>query len=162
MGGSYFIVWWSWEGIKGESQGSIQLHGEGQRDLYMDNLFPEIMRLIYWVKVNTSMIIFMDHCWSLPFHDKHFQCNLLSCIIAFHVWAWFLVRTGKVCQSLEDIPTCHSLKSSFNHYWMSLSHCLIMLSIQFVHDLSSGFIPYIIHLIGSSWKYPCDWYSDCP
>ena len=116
--------------------------------LAMSNLFPEIMRLIYWVKVNSSMIILMDHCWSIPFHDKCFQCNLLCCIIAFHVWAWFLVRTSKVCQSLQNILTCHSLKSSFNHYWISLSHCLIMHSIQFVHDLSSGFIPYII---------VCDW-----
>ena len=103
--------------------------------------FPEIMRLIYWIKVNSSVIIFTDHCWSIPFCDKRFQCNILCCIIAFRVWAWFLVRTGKVCQSLEDISTFHSLNSSFNHYWISLSHCLIMLSIQFVHNLSSGFIP---------------------
>ena len=37
------------------------LHREGQRDLYTDNLFPEIMRLIYWLKVNSSMTIFTDH-----------------------------------------------------------------------------------------------------
>ena len=95
---------------KGKPQDSVQLHGEEQRDLYMDNLFPEIMRLIYWLKVNSSMIIFTDHLWSISFHDKCFQCNLLSCIITFCVWAWFLVRTGKVCQSLWNISTCHSLK----------------------------------------------------
>ena len=40
--------------------------------LTTSDLFPEIIRLIYWVKVNSSMIMFTDHCWSIPFHDKCF------------------------------------------------------------------------------------------
>ena len=112
------------------------------------------------VKVNSSMITFMDHSWSIPFHDKHIQCDLLYCIITFCVWAWFLVWSGKTCQSLQAILTCHTLKSSFNHGCISLNCCLAMLSIQFVHDLSSGFIPYVkVH----NWvilSISHDWLSD--
>ena len=82
------------KGIKENPRTLEPLHREGWRDLYTDNLFPEIMRLIYWVKVNSSMTIFMDHLWSIPFHDKCFQCNLLFCIITFCVWAWFLLPFG--------------------------------------------------------------------
>ena len=113
------------------------------RDLYTDNLFPEIMRLVYWLKVNLSMTIFTDHLWCIPFHDQCFQCNLLVRIITFHVWAWFPVRTGEIHESLLNVLTCLNLKSSFNHYQSSLSHWLITLQIELIHDLSSGLIPYI-------------------
>ena len=40
-------------------------------------------------------------------------------------------------------PDMSSLKSFFNPYWSSLNHCIIMLQIKLVHDLSSGLIPYV-------------------
>ena len=129
---------------KGESQDSAWLHGEGRRDLHTGNLFPGIMILVYWLKVNSSMTIIMDHLWCVPFHDQHFQCALLSAISTFRVWAWFLVRTVEIRESLSNVLTCLNLKSSFNHYWFSLSHCLITLQIELVHDLSLGLIPYMI------------------
>ena len=105
------------------------LHGEGWRDLYTDNLFPEIMRLIYWVKVNSSMTTFTDHHWIIPFHDKYFpmQSFILHNCISYMSMISCTVGMEKVCQSLEDILACHSLKSYFNHDWIFLSHTSIMI-----------------------------------
>ena len=108
----------------------LQLHEEWRRGLYTDNQFPEIMILVYWLKVNSSVIIFTDHLWCIPFCDQCFQCNLFSCITAFRIWAWFLVRTVEISESLLNVSTCLSLKSSFNHYQSSLSCCLIKLQIE--------------------------------
>ena len=67
---------------------------ERMKRLVHRQLIPEIMRLVYWLKVNSSVTMFTDHCWSIPFRDHCFQSHLLCCIIAFRVWAWFLVSRG--------------------------------------------------------------------
>ena len=103
MGRSYFMVQWTCIGqIKGKLQDFTLTTRSGQRDLYTDNPFPEKMRLVYWLKVNSSMTIITDHLWCIPFCDQRFQCNLLSYIIAFCVWTWFLVRAGEMRESLQD------------------------------------------------------------
>ena len=60
----------------------------------------------------------------------------------------FLVRIVEMRESFQDISTCHTLKSSFNHRQSSLSHCLITLQINLSHGLSSGLIQY---------ERLCDW-----
>ena len=96
-------------------------------------------RLVHWqsvswnnetslliLKVNSSMTIITDHLWCIPFCDQRFQYNLLSYIIAYHVWAWFSCKDRRnawvpsryldmshpqvILQSLSD-----SLKLLFNH-----------------------------------------------
>ena len=58
------LTLWYDELVKKEQRKTPGLHPttrRERRDLYTDNRFPEIMRLVYWLKVNPSMTIFMDH-----------------------------------------------------------------------------------------------------
>ena len=147
-GGSYFVVRWSWWDQRRIPGLRLDYTERGRRDLCTDYPFPEIMILVYWLKVNSSVTIFTDHLWCIPFRDQRFQCILLSAIIAFRIWAWFLVRTVEIRESLLNVSICLSLKSSFNHCQSSLSCCLITLQINLSHGLSSGLIPYVT---------VCDW-----
>ena len=78
-----------------------------------------------------------------------FPMRFVICLNRIFVYEHdFLVRTVEMRESFQDISTCHTLKSSFNHRQFSLSRCLITFRINLSHGLRLGLIPYVT---------VCDW-----
>ena len=123
-GGSYFVVRWTWYGKnKGEPQDFVLLHGERTKRLVHWQSVSWNNELVYWLKVNSFMTMITDHLWWIHFHDQCFQCNLLSAINAFWVWAWFLVRDS------EDMSVLYECLN------MSLSYVILQSSLVSLNSL---------------------------
>ena len=131
-GRSYFVIWWSWKGIKGKPQDSVYLHREYEESCYEQavswNNATSLLSKSEFIHdyIHRSLLIY-SLSWqtfpmqSLMLHNCISWVNMVSCMIeqnmsdpSDNLWhAMSLV----ILQSWLDL-----LNSLFNH---ALSHNLI-------------------------------------